>query len=83
MSAIIPIIIIGLLFVGGYYKRKNRPKMPHTHELFEVNGQMVMCTKQEAREFKFLEELRRTVVRNKSAYKKMKPRKFQLGTYKR
>ena len=82
--AVIPIfIIIGLLFVGGFLIRKNRPKLKNEHLLFEVKGEMVMCTFQEAKDFKEFEELRRYVVRNKSALKQMKPKKNKIGSWSR
>lgn len=82
--AVIPIlIIIGLLFVGGYLKRKNREKLKNEHLLFEVNGEMVMCTFQEAKDYKEFEEMRRHLKRNQAAYKRMKPKKWKIGSWSR
>lgn len=77
-------LLVVTLFWGGYSKRKNREKLKNEHLMFQMkNGETVMCTFQEAKDFHDLELLRRNVVKNKSAYKKMKPKKWKIGTWTR
>lgn len=83
ISVIFFLGVIVLLIFGGYSLRKNREKLNNEHLLFKVGGDMVMCTFQEAKDFHDMELLRRAVVKNKSAYKKMKPRKWRIGSWTR
>ena len=85
---ILPIFIlftlIGILFYGGYAIRRDREPASTDMEVIDAgNGNIVMMTKQEIANFIMNEKLRRAVVKNKSAYKAMKPRKWHIGTWRK
>ena len=84
ITTIFLFLLIGTLFYGGYKLRKNREKASDDTILVETEHHgAIMLEKHEAATFVMNEKIRRDVKRNRAAYKKMKPRKFQLGSYKR
>jgi hypothetical protein len=82
---ILPILLlfalIGTLFYGGYKQRRDRVPASTDTEVVIVGDSAIMMTKQEIADFIMREKMRRTIVKNKSAYKAMKPKKWRIGSW--
>jgi len=74
-------LIVGMLFYGGYKQRRDRTPASTDTEVVIVGDSSIMMTKREIAEFIFKEKIRRNIVKNKSAYKAMKPRKWRIGSW--
>jgi len=74
-------LLIGTLFYGGYKYRRDREPASTDTKVVIVGDNTLMMTRQEIAEFIMREKIRRNIVKNKSAYKAMKPKKWKIGSW--